>query len=74
MSYFCYQDILTNTVSGVFEDLKFKISEGSDQNWSCPDFALLAVSANTVQYMPSEKKIVFGLKVPSIDGLGLISW
>ena len=28
----CYQDILTNTVSGVFEDLKFKISEGSDQN------------------------------------------
>ena len=29
---FRYQDILTNTVSGVFEDLKFKISEGSDQN------------------------------------------
>ena len=27
-----YQDILTNTVSGVFEDLKFKILEGSDQN------------------------------------------
>ena len=22
------------TVSGVFEDLKFKISEGYDQNWS----------------------------------------
>ena len=34
------------TVSGVFEDLKFKISEGSDQNWSCPDSALLAVSSN----------------------------
>ena len=32
MSYFCYQDILTNTVSRVFEDLNFKISEGSDQN------------------------------------------
>ena len=32
MSYFCYQDILTNTVSGVFEDLKFKISEGYKQN------------------------------------------
>ena len=32
MSYFCYQDILTNLVSGVFEDLKFQISEGSDQN------------------------------------------
>ena len=33
---FCYQDILTNTVSGVFEDLKFKISEGSDQNLRQP--------------------------------------
>ena len=29
MSYFCYKDILINTVSEVFEDLKFKISEGS---------------------------------------------
>ena len=26
-----YQDILTNTVSGVFEDLRLKISEGSDK-------------------------------------------
>ena len=26
-----YQDILKDTVSGVFEDLKFKISEDSDQ-------------------------------------------
>ena len=26
----------------------------------------------TVQYRPSEKEIVFGLKVPSSDGLGLI--
>ena len=26
-------------VSRVFEDLKFKISEGSDQNWSCPETA-----------------------------------
>ena len=34
-----------STVFGVFEDLTFKISEGSDQNWSCPGFALLAVSA-----------------------------
>ena len=33
------------TVSGVFEDLKLKISEGSDQNWSCPESAMLAVSA-----------------------------
>ena len=27
-----YQGIVIATVSGVFEDLKFKISEGSDQN------------------------------------------
>ena len=45
MSKVWYQGILKATVSGVFEDLKFKISEGSDQNWSCPDSALLAVSA-----------------------------
>ena len=28
----------------------------------------------TVEYRPSEKKIVFGFKVPSIDDLGLILW
>ena len=39
-----YQGILKATVSDVFEDLKFKISEGLDQNQSCPDSALLAVS------------------------------
>ena len=39
-----YQGIVKATVSGVVEDLKFKISEGSDQNWSCPDSAQLAVS------------------------------
>ena len=27
-----YRDILKATVFGVFEDLKFKISKGSDQN------------------------------------------
>ena len=27
------------TVSGVVEDLKFKISEGSDQNWGFPECA-----------------------------------
>ena len=37
------------TVSGVVEDLKFKISEGSDQNWCFPDFAQLAVSAKLRQ-------------------------
>mgnify|MGYP001225242384 CR=1 FL=1 len=28
-----YQGGVKATVSGVVEDLKFKISEGSDQNW-----------------------------------------
>ena len=28
-----YQGGMKPTVLGVFEDLKFKISEGSDQNW-----------------------------------------
>ena len=32
------------TVSGVVEDLKFKISESSDPNWCFPDSAQLAVS------------------------------
>ena len=31
-------------VSGVVEDLKFKISEGFDQNWCFPDCAQLVVS------------------------------
>ena len=39
-----YQGGVKSTVSGVFEDPKFKISEGSDQNWSCPGSALSAVS------------------------------
>ena len=37
------------TVSGVAEDLKFKISEGLDQNWCFPDSAQLAVSAKLRQ-------------------------
>ena len=39
-----YQSIVKATVSGVFEDLKFKISEDSDQNWSRPNSVLLVVS------------------------------
>ena len=38
-----------STGSGVLEDLTFKISEGSDQNRSCPESALLAVSAKLRQ-------------------------
>ena len=37
------------TVSEVVEDLKFKVSEGSDQNWCFPDSAQLAVSAKLRQ-------------------------
>ena len=40
---------LKSTVSGVFEVLKFKISEGYDQNWCFPDSAQLAVSAKLRQ-------------------------
>ena len=39
-----YQGIVKATGFGVFVDLKLKISEGSDQNLSCSDSALLAVS------------------------------
>ena len=44
-----YQGGMKATVSGVVEDLKFKISEGSDQNWCFPDCAQLAVSAKLRQ-------------------------
>ena len=46
-----YQGILKATVSGVFEDLKFRISEGMDQNWSCPEssFAETANRADSGQ-------------------------
>ena len=39
-----YQGIVKATVFYRLDDLKFKISEGSDQNWSCPESAQLAVS------------------------------
>ena len=42
---FLYQGGVKSTVSWVFEDLKLKISEGSDPNWCFPDSAQLAVSA-----------------------------
>ena len=41
---FSYQGGMKSTVSWVFEDLKFKISEGYDQNWCFPESAQLAVS------------------------------
>ena len=52
------------TVSGVVEDLKLKISEGSDQNWCFPDSAQLAVSAKLRQLTgQSQENIVFGRKL-----------
>ena len=39
-----YQGGMKATVSGVVEDLKFKVSEGSDQNWCFPYSAQLPVS------------------------------
>ena len=36
---FLYQGGVKFTVSWVFEDLKFKISEGYNQNWCFPDCA-----------------------------------
>ena len=40
---------MKTAVSGVVEDLKFKISEGLDQNWCFPESAQLAVSAKLRQ-------------------------
>ena len=37
------------TVFWVLEDLKFKVSEGYDQNWCFPDSAQLAVSTKLRQ-------------------------
>ena len=49
-------------VSGVVEDLKLKISEGSDQNWCFPESAQLAVSAKLRQLTgQSQENTNFGL-------------
>ena len=41
---FLYQGGVKSTVSWVFEDLKFKISEGYNQNWCFPESAQIAAS------------------------------
>ena len=46
---FLYQGGVKFTVFWVFEDLKFKISEGYEQNWCFPDSAQLAVPAKLRQ-------------------------
>ena len=61
---FLYQGGMKSTVSWVFEDLKFKISEGYDQNWCFPDSAQLTVSvqlrqlthSSLVDYLAQVKK------------------
>ena len=49
--------------------LKFKILGGSDQNWSCPDFALLAVSAKLRQCFKN-----WSLNLPKNVGQTAYSW
>ena len=44
-----YQGGVKSTASGLVEDLKFKISEGSDPNWCFPGSALMADSAKLRQ-------------------------
>ena len=59
-----YQGIVKSTVSGVFQDLKLKISEGSDQNWCFPESAQLAVSAKLRQLSgQSQENTNFGLSL-----------
>ena len=49
------------TVSGVVEDLRFKIIDGLDQNWCFPDCGQLAVSAKLRQLTgQSQKNTNFG--------------
>ena len=58
---FQHQGGVKSTVSWVFEDLKFKISEGYDQNWCFPDPAQLTVSVQLRQLTgQSEETINFG--------------
>ena len=51
---FLNQGAVKSTVSWVFEDLKFKISEGYDQNWSKPSVLNLRSSTTpeTVFFAP----------------------
>ena len=54
---FLYQGGVKSTVSWIFEDLKFEISECYDQNWCFPDSAQLAVSAKLRQLTGQTKEI-----------------
>ena len=58
---FLYQGGVKSTVSWVFEDLKFKISEGYDQNWCFPDSAQLAVSVYFGRIILADKSKVLDM-------------
>ena len=59
-----YQGIVKATVSYMLQHLKFKISEGLDQNWSCPESAQLAVSAKLRQLAgQAQDNFNFGLSL-----------
>ena len=61
---FQHQGGVKSTVSLVFEDLKFKISKGYDQNWCFPDSAQLAVSVKLRQLTgQSQENTIFGRKL-----------
>jgi hypothetical protein len=56
---------MKSTVFWVFEDLKFKISEGYEQNWCFPDSAQLAVSGKHQFWSePSEILNLWSLTTP----------
>ena len=51
-----YQGGVKSTVSGVFENLKFKISEDYKQNWSFPVSAMLVVLGHR-KFIPDLKSV-----------------
>ena len=66
---FLYQGGVKSTVLWVFEDLKFEISEGYDQNWCFPHSAQLAVSAKLRQLTGQSGKQQFGSEPSEILNL-----
>ena len=53
-----YQGCVKSTVSWVFEDLKFKNSEGYNLNWCFPDSARLGVLSGKHQFWSEPSEIL----------------
>ena len=53
-----YQGIVKATVSWVFEDLKFRISEGSDQNWDSQLGRIRTISVLVRAFWNSKLKVL----------------